>query len=179
MARQAKVFSLSAPPDVQAHLLRVKERSAYLVGLIRDDMKRRALGGGSEMDGSVAVQELTCKIGEMENILLTVLESQRDNQGATVTLVEQVTHLVALQERHPPASVEEEKKAATLDETIRAAFPEMESGGIEGWREDMTRAEISGYSVVRAGLIATRMKISEAEAKAAILRIYPDLEGYL
>jgi len=71
------------------------------------------------------------------------------------------------------------EKAASLDDAIRSAFSEMEEGGLEGWREDVTAAEISRYSIVRAGLIASREGISEAEAKAAILRIYPDLEGYL
>jgi len=56
----------------------------------------------------------------------------------------------------------------------------MEEGGLTFWREVAGgEALLMQYAHVRVGVVATRAGISEAEAKAAVLRVYPDLGGYL
>lgn len=82
------------------------------------------------------------------------------------------------------AKAAEAEQAASLDATIRQIFNEIDAVGLAAWRRDVIGYNGNdmqfGHIVrVRCGLVASRAGLSESETAAAVLRLYPDLEGYL
>jgi len=156
-------FSISVPPDLGVLLKAYSGEGGNISGLVSRLLKVHfgQGGGGPNMTGAMSA-ELAGRISEV--------------QGEIARLTADMERFRIYAEE---AKKEEEEKRGEIEEAIRAAFSEMESGGIEGWKAEACSSEISRYAGVRAGLLAARLHVSEEEIRAAILRIYPDLEGYL
>lgn len=156
-------FSISVPPDLGALLKAYSGEGGNISGLVSRLLRMHfgQGGGGPNMSGAMSA-ELAGRISEVQS---------------------EIARLTADMERFrtyaDEAKKAEEKKRGEIEEAIRSAFSEMESGGLEGWRSEASGTEISRYAGVRAGLLAARLHVSEEAIRAAILGIYPDLEGYL
>lgn len=153
--------SVSIPPDlapsVDQYITDGGNFSGLVVRLLRGYFHR---GGDPKMAG-VAVSEIEGRISSLREEL----------EQATADLSALKGNLEEKNDADAAA------KAAALDDDVRSSI-----GDPAHWAEVARRQgaiAAAGYISTRIGNIAARQAVPVDEARAAVLRIYPDLEDYL
>lgn len=157
-------LSICFPPEDAALLQAYKEDGGNISALVARLVRAHFTGGGGDpkMAGVIGA-ELESRISSMQEEITTLSQDLARYHNAT-----------------EEAKVAADEKRTVVEDAIRQIFTEMEAGGLEYWREVAGgEAAMMQYAKVRCRNVATRASISEGEAKAAVLRLYPDLEGYL
>lgn len=100
------------------------------------------------------------------------IEEEKERNAHELSLLDEVAR-----EEEVKAKAEEKEKSAALEEDVRSSIGDPNRWVEVARRQGAIAAE--RYISTRIGNIAARQGTSEDEARAAVLRIYPDLEDYL
>jgi len=179
MARNCESVTFSLPAT-QARMIRIFRKeggnpSALIQGLIAAHFSVGSDADEKLIRDAVTIATATEQLKKIEE----EQEKLRQLLARNTAEVEKKVEIRKDEKERQNVAVAVEKRTA-LEETIRQIFTEMEEGGLTCWREVAGgEALLMQYAHVRVGVVATRAGISEAEAKAAVLRVYPDLGGYL
>jgi len=160
--------SVSIPPDLAPYVDQYLSDGGNFSGLVCKLLRAHFTGGGDPKMTGVIGAEL---------------------QGRISSLQDEITRLTADMERFKTVAEEakaaEAEQAASIEALIRQIYSEIdELGGLSEWRRQLCGYGDNdvqfGHAIrVRCETVARRAGISEVDARAAILRVYPDLEVYL
>jgi len=159
--------SVSIPPDLAPYVDQYLSDGGNFSGLVCKLLRAHFTGGGDPKMMGVIGAEL---------------------QGRISSLQDEISRLTVDMERFKTVAADakaaEAEQAASLESLIHQIYSEVDELGLPEWRRESigyggNDLQFAHAIRVRCGLVATRGGISEEEAHAAILRIYPDLEEYL
>ena len=154
-------ISVSLPPDLGATVKAYGADGNNISGLVCRLLRAYFGQGGDPKMAGVAVSEIEGRISSLRE----ELEQATADLSALKGNLEEKTNTA------------DAEKAAALDDDVRASI-----GDPNRWVEVARRQgaiAAAGYISTRIGNIAARQAVPVDEARAAVLRIYPDLEDYL
>lgn len=160
--------TISVPPDLEPYIERFTANHGNLSALCSDLLKTYFTGSGGGNMAGVMGAELEGRLSSLQDEMKRITADLERFRGAA-----------------EDAKAADLERAAGLEALIRQTFSEIdELGGLSEWRRVTCGYGDNdvqfGHAIrVRCGNVARKGEISEIDARAAILRVYPDLEAYL
>jgi uncharacterized small protein (DUF1192 family) len=159
--------TISVPPDLEPYIQQFTANHGNLSALCSDLLKTYFTGAGSGSMTGLMSAELAGRLSSLQEEMKRITADMERFKGAA-----------------EEATAADAERAAGLAEMIHQIYHEVDEMGLTEWRResigyggnDLQFAHAIG---VRCGSVARRAGISEVDARAAILREYPDLEAYL